>query len=108
MVELSGGGAQPNISQKIIRDLTFPLPPLEIQRQMVAELDGYRKVIEGAYQILTSYKPTIRIDPRWPVVEIGDVSEINPKESGLAKLSPDTQVSFIPMADVAVGFCSRI
>jgi len=65
-------------------------------------LEGYRKVIEGARQVLANYKLTILIDPRWPVVEIGDVSEINPKESGLAKLSPDTQVSFIPMADVAV------
>jgi restriction endonuclease S subunit len=82
--------------------MTIPLPLLEEQERIVAELEGYRKVIEGSRQILNSYKPTIRIDPSWPVLKIGDVSEINPKESGLAKLSPDIQVSFIPMADVAV------
>jgi restriction endonuclease S subunit len=37
----------------------------------VAELDGYRKIIEGARQVLANYKPTIRIDPTWPKVEIG-------------------------------------
>ena len=81
----------------------IPLPPLEEQERIVAELDGYRKIIEGACQILASYKPTIKVSAKWPMVTVGEVSEINPKESGLAKLSPDMQVSFIPMADVAVA-----
>nr|HPG00606.1 N-6 DNA methylase [Kiritimatiellia bacterium] len=52
----------------------LPLPPLDEQERIVAELEGYRKVIEGARQILASYKPTIRIDPAWPVVKLGEVS----------------------------------
>ncbi len=32
MKQRVGGGAQPNISQQIIRDLEIPLPPLEEQR----------------------------------------------------------------------------
>jgi restriction endonuclease S subunit len=37
-VALSGGGGQPNISQQIIKDFEIPLPPLEIQQQIVAEM----------------------------------------------------------------------
>ncbi|MCJ7583723.1 MAG: restriction endonuclease subunit S [Anaerolineales bacterium] len=36
----SFGGAQPNISQKVIRETEMPVPPLEKQRRLVAYLDG--------------------------------------------------------------------
>jgi len=39
LVEKGKGGAQPNISQEIIRDLPFPLAPVEEQRKVVAEID---------------------------------------------------------------------
>jgi len=39
-VEDSFGGAQPNISQKIIRDTKIPAPSLAEQRRIVAELDA--------------------------------------------------------------------
>jgi type I restriction enzyme M protein len=45
LIRLAGGGAQPNISQKIIRDFQIPLPPLEVQREIVAEIEGYQKEI---------------------------------------------------------------
>jgi type I restriction enzyme M protein len=46
MISLSGGGAQPNISQKIIRELQIPLPPISIQKEIVAEIEGYQHEIE--------------------------------------------------------------
>ena len=52
--------------------LAIPLPPLDVQRQIVAELDGYRKIIEGSRQVIANYKPTIKIDPSWPKLRIGD------------------------------------
>jgi type I restriction enzyme M protein len=51
----------------------IPLPPLDEQERIVAELEGYRKVMEAARQILAAYKPTIRIDPEWPVVPVSEV-----------------------------------
>jgi type I restriction enzyme S subunit len=38
LVSVSFGGAQPNISQSVIRDLTLPLPPLAEQRRITADL----------------------------------------------------------------------
>lgn len=39
LLESAKGGAQPNISQGIIRDLQFPLPHLDAQRRIVAEIE---------------------------------------------------------------------
>lgn len=70
-VALSGGGGQPNISQQIIKDFEIPLPPLEIQEQIVAEIEGYQKIIDGAKMVVENYKPTITINPEWDMVELG-------------------------------------
>lgn len=70
-VALSGGGGQPNISQQIIKDFEIPLPPLEIQEQIVKEIEGYQKIIDGAKMVIENYKPTISINPEWEMVELG-------------------------------------
>ncbi len=40
LIQISAGGAQPNISQTIIRNLNIPLPSLKIQKQIVAKLSA--------------------------------------------------------------------
>jgi type I restriction enzyme M protein len=77
-VEKARGFAQKAVNQASIKlsdlkAIQIPLPPLEVQEKIVAELDGYRKIIEGAKQIIANYKPTIKIDPKWPTVYVGDV-----------------------------------
>lgn len=74
-VALSGGGGQPNISQQIIKDFEIPLPPIEIQEQIVKEIEGYQKIIDGAKMVVDNYKPTISIKPEWEMVELGSVCE---------------------------------
>jgi type I restriction enzyme S subunit len=39
LIKLGAGGAQPNISQGIIRDIEVPLPPLPEQRRIVARIE---------------------------------------------------------------------
>jgi len=65
------GVAQYNISLKQISELKIPLPPLEVQREIVAELDEYQTIITAARQIVESYTPRIPIDPGWEEVELG-------------------------------------
>ncbi|MGA9351145.1 MAG: restriction endonuclease subunit S, partial [Anaerolineae bacterium] len=67
---------QAGINVRTLAEVEIPLPPLDVQRQIVTELDGYRKIIEGARQVIANYKPTIRIDPSWPRVKLGDAAEI--------------------------------
>jgi len=66
LIRLAGGGAQPNISQKIIREIEVPVPPLDVQKEIVAEIEGYQKVIDGARAVLDNYRPHIPIHPDWP------------------------------------------
>lgn len=75
----SHGAAFASINRAEIESVEIPLPPLDEQERIVAELEGYRKVIEGARQILAAYKPTLRIDPTWPVVKLGEIIVEKPK-----------------------------
>lgn len=95
------GVTVPKLNQAKLRSIQIPLPPLEIQKEIVSEIEGWQKIIDGARQVVENYKPQIEIDPSWKMVELGEVCEINPKKSELANISRQTQVSFVPMADIA-------
>ena len=77
LVGLSVGGAQPNISQTIIKDFEIPLPPIEVQQQIVDELEGYQKIIDGCRQVVENYKPTIDMDPSWEMVELKNIIKLS-------------------------------
>jgi type I restriction enzyme M protein len=62
-----------------IQGLEIPLPPLEMQKEIVAEIEAYQKVIDGARAVLDHYRPYIPIHPDWPVVPVGDVIDGPPK-----------------------------
>ena len=51
----------------------IPLPPLEVQNQIVEELDNYQKIIDGCRQVIENYKPSIDIDQSWEMVELNDL-----------------------------------
>ena len=42
-----------------------------MQQEIVAEIEGYQKVIDGARAVVENYRPHIHIDPDWPMVELG-------------------------------------
>jgi len=53
--------------------IKIPLPSVEVQREIVKEIEGYKKVIDGARQVVDNWKPVIIFDPKWKtktVVEI--------------------------------------
>ena len=61
-------GAQlPRIGWSSFAELQIPLPPLEVQKEIVAEIEGYQKVINGARAVLDHYRPHISIHPDWPI-----------------------------------------
>ena len=97
-VALSGGGGQPNISQQIIKDFEIPLPPIEIQQQIVNEIEGYQKIIDGAKQVVNNYKPTIAIKPEWGMVELGEVCKPEYGFTETAKEKGDAR--FIRITDI--------
>lgn len=98
MVSLASGGTFKEISKSNFLTLSIPLPPLEKQEQIVAELDGYQKIVDAAQQIVDTYKPTIRIDPTWEKVKLGDICNLTygytdtAKESGSARFVRITDI----------------
>lgn len=76
LIQMSVGGAQPNISQGIIKNIEIPLPPLEIQEEIVKELDGYQAVIDGAQKVIYNWKPALPINPNWGKTRLGDICEV--------------------------------
>ena len=78
---------QASIKTTDLRAMKIPLPPLSVQKEIVAEIDGYQKIIDGARQVVDNYKPTIKIDPSWEMVKVGAV------------------VSFISGVTLAIGEC---
>ncbi len=94
------GIAMIHITKGGIEQREIPLPPLEIQQQIVSKIESYQAIINGAKQVEENYKPQIEINPDWEMVELGSVCEINPKKSEVKDLADKTLVSFLPMADL--------
>ncbi|MBL7813116.1 MAG: N-6 DNA methylase [Bacteroidetes bacterium] len=76
MISMSDKGQYPSITASDLAEIEIPIPPLEIQQQIVAEIEGYQKIIDGAKQVVNNYKPTININPDWETVELGKLANL--------------------------------
>jgi restriction endonuclease S subunit len=71
---LRGGAGIPGLNRTdVYQDRKIPLPPLPVQKEIVAEIEGYQKVINGARDVLDNYRPHSPIHPDWPEMELGEV-----------------------------------
>ena len=62
-----------NLNLSTLSGFQIPLPPLELQKEIVAEIEGYQKVINGARAVLDHYRPHIPIHPDWPIIQLSDI-----------------------------------
>ncbi len=70
------GVTVPKLNQEKMRGIQIPLPPLDIQKQIVAEIEGYQKVIDGARAVVDNYRPRIDVQADWPMVALGEVCDV--------------------------------
>jgi type I restriction enzyme M protein len=63
------------VTRSFLSDLGIPLPPLNIQKGIVAEIEDYQKVINGARVVVDNYRPRIPIHPDWPMVKLGSLAK---------------------------------
>lgn len=74
---LKDGAGIPGLNRNdVYQKFKIPLPPSEIQKEIVAEIEGYQKIIDGARIVVDNYKPHIQIDPEWEVVELWEVCDV--------------------------------
>jgi type I restriction enzyme M protein len=74
--QMTGTGGLQRVPRSYVEQFQIPLPPLEVQKEIVAEIEGYQKVIDGARTVIGNYRPHIPIHPDWPMVPIADVCAI--------------------------------
>jgi type I restriction enzyme M protein len=61
----------------LLKNYEFPVPPIEIQERVVAELDGYSAIIDGAMKIVENWKPRIDEDLGWETKKLSELVELN-------------------------------
>lgn len=98
MIAMASGGTFKEISKSSFSNLEIPLPPIEVQEEIVAELDGYQAIISGAKQIVDNWKPRIDVKPEWPMVALSEVSIV---EWGNTKLTKSSYVENGPYLGVS-------
>lgn len=64
-----------HISAAQIGKIKIPLPPLEIQEQIVANIAAYKNIVIGSNQAIANWKPKIEIDVKWQKVTLPDISK---------------------------------
>ncbi len=82
---MTGTGGLKRIPMDFVKSFKIPLPPLEVQKQIVLELGGYQQIIDGAKQMVENWKPRVEIDLMWEKKTISDLLErvsdqIDPKD----------------------------
>jgi len=61
LIKLSTGGAQPNISQNIVKALNFPLPPLPEQRAIVKKIEALFSSLDAGIADLKKAQDQLKI-----------------------------------------------
>jgi type I restriction enzyme M protein len=70
------GGTFKEISKAKFSELQIPLPPLALQKEIVAEIEGFQRIIDGAKAVTENYKPRIPIHPDWPLQPLADLTDL--------------------------------
>ena len=76
IAQMTGTGGLQRIPRNYVENFEIPLPPLDVQKEIVAEIETYQKVIDGARAVLDNYRPHISIHPDWPMVELSEVCDV--------------------------------
>ena len=107
MESMATGGTFKEISKGTIATLKIPLPPLAIQQEIVAEIETYQKIIDGARQVVENYRPHILIQPVWPIFAL---SEVSTKITDGAHFTPtytESGVPFLRVTDITESNMSK-
>ena len=75
MLGMVSGVAITRLTLTKLNDAEIPLPSLEVQKEVVTEIEGYQKVIDGARAVLDNYRPHIPINPEWIKQILGELAE---------------------------------
>jgi type I restriction enzyme M protein len=73
---LTGAEERSGLSMSLIRGIGIPLPPLSVQREIVAKIETCQRIIDGARAVVENYKPQLDILPDWESVRLREITDI--------------------------------
>lgn len=101
------GNTMPYIKLGMLQAFQIPLPPLEVQESIVAELDGYQNIITGARQVVGNWKLKIDSSPSWEKIKLGNLTK-NKIQSGCGitkdYIVDNGDVKFVNIYDLYQGY----
>ena len=97
--KVSQGSTIQGVTKRQLSEIQIPLPPLEVQREIVAEIEGYQRVIDGARAVIDNYRPQIVVDPEWPMVAIAELTK--PEYGFTEKAEDQGDTRFIRITDIS-------
>ncbi len=74
--QLSLGSTFAAVTKSDIENFVIPLPPLEMQEEIVKELESYQQMIFGAKLIVENYEPKISINDEWECFKLNEVCDV--------------------------------
>lgn len=77
LIRNSGSTSFNFVSVRKLKEIKIPLPPIEIQQEIVKELDGYQKIIDGARQVVENLRPCIDIREEFSEKEISKFKNVS-------------------------------
>lgn len=94
------GSSRSRISRGNLETIEIPLPPLDVQKEIVAEIEGYQRVIDGARAVLDHYRPHIPIQPDWPMPALHEVCDKITDGTHRTPKYTDSGVRFLRVTDI--------
>lgn len=101
------GGAQKNLDQAQFNAIPVPIPTIEVQEQIVAQLDSKTEILQGAKKIIENWKPNFPVAEDVEIVELGDLASL---EYGLGEAAQESGTHrFIRITDInSQGFLKNV
>ena len=113
-IKAAKGVAQLNMSTEWLKEFPIPLPPLEEQQRIVAELDRINAVMEDCRQLLRtlddiaqslfydSFGDPISNPKAWPINKLGEMNTILSAKRVLVQDVVETGIPFIRGTELAI------
>ncbi len=76
LIRNSGSTSFNFLSVTKLKEIEIPLPHLEVQQQIVDELEGYQKIIDGCKQIVENYIPFVDTNSDWDTVDFNESCKV--------------------------------
>jgi len=75
LIRMSGKSTFNFVSVGTLKKFKIPIPPIEIQKRIVEQIEVKQKILDGAKAIVENWKPEFNINNEWKTVKLSEISE---------------------------------